>query len=777
MQRLTSQHDIEIAIDQTLRDGTLEVRIAPNRPTDTVLHWGATRKNSNTWHRPPRGWPDGSEAFGEGAVRTSLHGHSEAKPVVMRFDEDAGFTHLAFVLHDPGRDAWDDNGGRNYQVPLQSAQPDRPPLQAARELASAAAEEVLSEFESPMGDATLAVVVAKHGPEGARLAIVTDQPGDLWLHWGVAPDRHQRWSVPPEALLPSNTKVVSDAAVRSPFAYHKGLQSLAVEIPDASSMMGLSFVLYDAQANRWFKRKGGDFFVRLSADPSGTEALDGLAQTIVDHEMNRGSWTLMHRYNLAHGLIEDLAPGDREGLGLAYVWLRYSALRQLDWQRNYNTKPRELAHAQDRLTRLLARRYTQDAAVRDIVRWILPTIGRGGEGQRVRDEILEIMHRHHIKEVAGRFMEQWHQKLHNNTTYDDVVICKAYLAFLLGNGDKEAFYGTLEANGVTRERLQGFERPITEEPDFVPHLRDGLLHDFNSFLRTLKSVHDGLDLESALHTANHALGDLQEHAWSVWKQRRSDDVLGLARSITLLRERLSSRLLDERVARDLLSLDVALENQLRVVLERSSSVRQDEQALAKLIPLILRNLALSWSGDEELALCVRQWEKLEGQADAGTLGALRTQAAVDRTARALVDHVDGVYAQLQPKAELLGRAFGADSWTVELFSEEAVRGRLEFVVGMLLRRLDALLRRRAGIQGCRVVSRGLGAARGRVLVEKDLRALQGKAIDGPVVVICDHVSGDEELPASVAAVLTADGVDLVSHVAVRARNSGLVMVT
>ena len=28
------------------------------------------------------------------------------------------------------------------------------------------------------------------------------------------------------------------------------------------------------------------------------------------------------------------------------------------------------------------------------------------------------------------FLEQWHQKLHTNTTPDDVIICEAYLAFL-----------------------------------------------------------------------------------------------------------------------------------------------------------------------------------------------------------------------------------------------------------------------------------------------------------------------------------------------------------
>ncbi len=38
-----------------------------------------------------------------------------------------------------------------------------------------------------------------------------------------------------------------------------------------------------------------------------------------------------------------------------YVWLRYSASRQLTWQRNYNTQPRILGEAQKRLTDTIAK--------------------------------------------------------------------------------------------------------------------------------------------------------------------------------------------------------------------------------------------------------------------------------------------------------------------------------------------------------------------------------------------------------------------------------------
>lgn len=67
---------------------------------------------------------------------------------------------------------------------------------------------------------------------------------------------------------------------------------------------------------------------------------------------------------------------------------------------------------------------------RKVVTLALGSVGRGGDGnqgQRIRDEILSIQSRNHCK---GGMMEQWHQKLHNNTSPDDVAICRALLAYL-----------------------------------------------------------------------------------------------------------------------------------------------------------------------------------------------------------------------------------------------------------------------------------------------------------------------------------------------------------
>ena len=151
---------------------------------------------------------------------------------------------------------------------------------------------------------------------------------------------------------------------------------------------------------------------------------------------------------------------------------------------------------------------------------------------------------------------------------------------------------------------------------------------------------------------------------------------------------------------------------------------------------------------------------------------LHAKSVVDRIARALSGWIDRFYQLLQPKAEYLGQGFQAEPWTITLFSEEVVRGSsLGFVLSILLRHLDPLLRQAAHIGNWQIISRGRGA--GQVEVVDALRSVQGKRFDSPTVVVADKVTGDEEIPEGVTAVIAPDVVDIVSHVAVRARNANV----
>jgi alpha-glucan,water dikinase len=358
-----------------------------------------------------------------------------------------------------------------------------------------------------------------------------------------------------------------------------------------------------------------------------------------------------------------------------------------------------------------------------------------------------------------------------------VVICKAYLEFLRSDGELARFYETLEDNGVSRERLESYERPIRSDPDFVPHLKEALIHDFEEFLGVLKAVHSGTDLGTAIDAARDVF-DPEIHGLMefIWNHRDDPElsVGALVEQITRARRCLGERFAHQHGARDLVYLDLALEDFLRVVVERNIHSRLSRQDLVRLIGLVLENLCLS-SADEELHYSHRLWTRVQEEADFSREWALQAKAGLDRLRRVLGASIDRSYRLLQPKAELLGRAFHADSWTITLFSEEVVRGRPAFVLSMLVRRLEPILRESAHLGNWQVISTGRGV--GYVEVVDALRSVQGRSFVHPTVVVADRVSGDEEIPLGVTAVISADTTDIVSHVAVRARNANLLFAT
>ena len=306
---------------------------------------------------------------------------------------------------------------------------------------------MLDELIKNRADLWLGVEKKIVGP-GVEVVVRLKAADNFILHWGVAQRRPGQWQAPPEMLWPAQTKSVSQQAVQTQFPTADGERTITLRFNDADAARFLVFVLFSPDTNRWENNGGKDFWFPLVERSTATLPVSALQERIIAGETGPHGWTLMHRFNLGHELIEEA--GDvRDAWATLFVWLRYSAIRQLDWQRNYNTKPKELAHSQDRLTARLATAFAQQPANRDLIRQMLACLGRGGDGQRIRDEILHIMHRHHIKEVGGTWMEQWHQKLHNNTTPDDVGICEAYIAFLQAKGDNGVYWRVLSENGAS----------------------------------------------------------------------------------------------------------------------------------------------------------------------------------------------------------------------------------------------------------------------------------------------------------------------------------------
>lgn len=778
-----------LAVTSQVEGDRVTLTVALKSGRDCVLHWGLSRR-SGAWERPPEAcWPAGTTPADGQAVRTpfAANGRGECA-VTIHLDRPYLWKQLSFVLYYPTENRWVKNGRDDFTVPLPPGRTGAvAPADALNKWAPA---DAMRRTVGLDGGEQVAVAVWT-SPEAVRVRLASDAEPPLVLHWGVAPRFRHEWVLPPEDARPAGTSVEQQAA-RTPFTERDGLQYLELNFPTragATPPRGMRFVLYQPEGGAWLKSGGKDVYLPLverSADPRLPSAkLQDIAEQIIGAEMGAGSWTLMHRFNLCHDLLEGVQD-DEDGLALLFAWLRYSAIRQLDWQRRYNTQPRELSHAQDRLTKRLAvlwkRHHDRGEAGTGCRLWarlLLTTLGRGGEGQRVRDEILHIMHRNHLKEVAGTFVEEWHQKLHNNTTPDDVVICAAYLEFLRSNGAVGRFYHALEAGGVTRERLRGFERPIRTDPVFYGDRKDALIHDFEHFLAILKSVHSGIDLDTAAHTARGRLdGRTQGALDGLYSLRhRRAGVREIAGAVLATREGVKAALAasgDDAALRDLLFLDLALEGALRAAIERENLGQLDRDTLADLTHLTLRGVSLS-SGAPEVGICAGHWGALLAVPRTGRDWALHAKSVADRAGRWVAGFTDDVHRRLQPKAEYLGTAFEAAAWTIPLFSEEVIRGGPAFALSLVLRRLDPVLRKEAGLGGWQIISPA--AAAGRVRVADHLHAVQGEHFPEATVLVADAVAGNEEIPEGVTAVITADTPDLVSHIAVRARNAQVLFAT
>ena len=205
----------------------------------------------------------------------------------------------------------------------------------------------------------------------------------------------------------------------------------------------------------------------------------------------------------------------------------------------------------------------------------LATLPRGGgNGDDIRLGILEVLRENGIKEghrpgIEDAFLQQWHQKLHSNTTVDDVYICEAYIHFLEGPGKWEDFWKYLADNhNLGREDLANMKAGwknndgILGPANHLPQLINPMKH----FLWILKTTHGGGNMDSAMDFARGNMppdvqadiDDLLQHRNEYWVPNK----------IVEIRERLSGTWrYGEHCNRDVVLLDIALEKYYRQKIE------------------------------------------------------------------------------------------------------------------------------------------------------------------------------------------------------------------
>ncbi|KAM7269112.1 hypothetical protein ACFE04_024609 [Oxalis oulophora] len=686
---------------------------------------------------------------------------------------------------------------------VEDGTPKDPKAPTAVELYAKSKEElgchVLIKKVYKLADKELLVLVTK--PEGKINAhLVTDFKEPLTLHWSLSKNAGE-WLAPPENLLPPGS-VLLDKAAETKFTICSAIdpshqvQSFELEI-DEGSFIGMPFVL--VSGGNWMKNGSSDFYIDFNYKAKQVAKKDtgdgkGTAKALLDKIADLESEaqkSFMHRFNIAADLMDEAKDAGTLGLAGMLVWMRFMATRQLIWNKNYNVKPREISQAQNRLTDLLQNTYASHPQYREFLRMILSTVGRGGEGdvgQRIRDEILVIQRNN---DCEGGMMEEWHQKLHNNTSPDDVIICQALIDYLRSDLDKSVYWKTLNDNGITKERLLSYDRAIHSEPNLRGDQKDGLLRDLGSYMRTLKAVHSGADLESAISNClgYNAEGQgfmvgvqvnpvsglssaLSDKLRFVGEHLEDKNVEALVEGLLEARQELRPSLLrpNDRL-KDLLFLDIALDSTLRTAIEKGYEELNNAgpEKIMHYITLVLENLALSSDDNGDFIYCFKSWNHaIDMCKNNNDSWALYSKSVLDRTRLALASKAEGFHQVLQPAAEYLGSQLEVEQWAMDIFTEEIIRAGSAASLSTILNRLDPVLRKVANLGSWQVISPV--DAVGYVTVVDELLSVQNKSYDRPTILVARRVKGEEEIPDGTVAVLTPDMPDVLSHVSVRARN-------
>ncbi|XP_065024417.1 alpha-glucan water dikinase 2-like isoform X5 [Musa acuminata AAA Group] len=565
------------------------------------------------------------------------------------------------------------------------------------------------------------VVLLKNVSSESHIILAVNLKGDTILHWGVSRTSAGEWLVPPPEILPERSKMLNGAC-----------QTVFKEISDGQKqfqyvdinlrgrhLLGVQFVLWSGGS--WLKNNGSNFYIGLkSLEQAGEKQGEGnkieICKWLLDEIAQRekdAERSLMHRFNIATELMERCRHERELGLIGMLVWLRFMACRQLCWNKNYNVKPREISAAQDNFTDLLQRTYQDQKDDRENLRLIMATVGRGGQGdvgQRIRDEILILQRNNDCK---GGMMEEWHQKLHNNSSPDDVIICQALLDYVKSNFDISIYWRTLNSNGLTKAILASYDRPIVSEPHFRADKKQGLIHDLSEYLKTLKAVHSGDDLESAIATC---LAHLNEnYGFMNTGNGHSDGYFSLK-----LKESL--------------------------------------------------NFIQSHAGDKNIVPFMEDWYRVCNLFKPNDQQwSLQTKAVLDRMQLALADKAQYYLKMIQPTAEYLGKLLRVETCAVASFTEELIRTGCGATLAILVNHLSPILRNIANLGSWQIISPV--EVCGFVDCVNKLIEVQSKVFNRPTILISNRVTGEEEIPYGVVGVLTPDMPDVLSHVAIRARNN------
>ncbi|GJN20952.1 hypothetical protein PR202_gb08393 [Eleusine coracana subsp. coracana] len=700
-----------VAVNPAREGSLVEVElVATNTGSSSLsLHWGALQQGRREWVLPSRR-PDGTRTPLSRLPSKACCGTNSSIKIEI---DDPAVESIEFVIVDEAQNKWFKNNDQNFQIHLRKTDVHQGQHSATAETRRHSAERIVRKNRDAMQ--LLSKPAASHDKDSCNILC------KKFFKLGEKEILALFLEEQGRAKVQLATNYAEQLILHWALAQKAGEWKAppAGIVPPGSTLLEMA-------CKSSFSEATFDGLGYQDGTEGGKETAKALLETIADLEED-AQRSLMHRFNIAADLAEQAKDAGHLGLSGLLVWMRFMATRQLVWNKNYNVKPREISQAQDRFTDILQNLYKTHPQYRETIRMIMSAVGRGGEGDALMD-------------------------------------------YLNSNLDIKVYWDTLNKNGITKERLLSYDHPIHSEPNLKIEQKDGLLRDLTNYMRSLKAVHSGADLESSIGTctgyrAEELLKFVMEHIDDKSVEALVEALLEARAEIRPLLCGSSSRL------KDLIFLDIALDSTVRTAVERSY-----EQLNNAALSLVLENLALSTEDNENLLCCLKGWNQALGMAkNSDNQWALYAKACLDRTRLALVTKGEEYHQTLQPSAEYLGSLLGVEQWTVNIFTEEIIRSGSAASLSLLLNRLDPVLRNIANLGSWQIISPV--EVIGYVTAVDELLTVQKKSYDIPTVLVAKAVRGEEEIPDGVVAVLTPDMPDVLSHVSVRARNSKVLFAT
>jgi phosphoglucan, water dikinase len=477
------------------------------------------------------------------------------------------------------------------------------------------------------------------------------------------------------------------------------------------------------------------------------------ASVIAAADRERRSWR--EKLDWVHGLFSADAPGlSPDHLVYLAIYLRFLGTGRVKVSENgSHYRPSHHARMARDIFGNLIRLTTPENffIVRTIYPW-LPSFDNDFLRSEPLTRIRDIAHRNDIPgELKREIKTTLQNKLHRNAGPEDLVTSSALLERI-----------TSPAAGYPLSFVEEFKKFHRELEEFF---NAGSLDERLSAIAETSGEKETAVIKRFL--------DAKASAETTGESVAVFEILTQLRKLFLARRQGK----EDSEAQRLLAADIGMEDFSFVLLSRliNDFVLQATvpwQSALQCLGMTVENLRVSGFDQKETLAVLNEvgtWRKNFDEGGRSQL--LRLKATVERCLRLAEVYTRSILSLFPERAERLGRALDVDRRAISAFAESEIRSHPVFQLSKLAEFLLRSIRQKAALPPWDIVVPG--KASGILKAAPVLLGLSAPPVR-PVIAVIEKVEGDEEIPAEVEGIIVPHETPHLSHLAVRARQGGVV---